>query len=372
MDIAFLYIAEAYQCYHGAGIAIELARLPGVRVVSYYNDPDAPVALERIRLACGAPPMIYRRLRRSIPTRMLQSLRRLGMLKTIAMWENRAALDRSDAIVAVEDTVALARRVGIGRPKLIYYPHGFGDRTRGFAPMMRRFDHVLLSGPKTAERMLRQGLVTAGNHTVVGPVKLETCARLRRVSQPLFGRDRPVVLYNAHKAPRLSSWSRFIEPMLAQFARQDAFNLVVAPHIKMFRRRRAQVRAGWERRGSDRILIDVGSERLLDMTYTLAADIYVGDVSSQVYEFLTVPRPCVFLNAGGHDWRGDPSFAHWHLGDVVDDPNELLDAVRAAPGRHALYRDRQEMLARASLGPQERSPAACAASAIMAALGRPD
>lgn len=29
------------------------------------------------------------------------------------------------------------------------------------------------------------------------------------------------------------------------------------------------------------------------MTYTPAADIYLGDVSSQSYEFLLDPRPCL-------------------------------------------------------------------------------
>jgi hypothetical protein len=375
-SIAFLYIAEAYQCYHGAAIALELAGRPGVWVQSFYNDPDSLPVLERIEGAHQASPGRYQRLRRSAPTRRLQSLRRFGLQKTLTLWDNRAELDRFDAIVAVEDTASLARLVGIRRPKLIYYPHGFGDRERGFSAMTRRFDHVLLPGPKTAERMLRQGLVRADNHSVVGPVKLETSLRLRRAAPPLFASHRSTVLYNAHKAPRLSSWDRFIEPILAQFAGQEDFNLLVAPHIKMFRRRPPMVKAAWEGRGSDRILIDVGSERLLDMSHTLAADIYVGDVSSQVYEFLAVPRPCVFLNAGGHDWRDDPNFAHWHLGDVVDDPGDVLEAVRAAPGRHGLYRARQEALAQASLGPRDPSPSRRAADAILTALaagapGRP-
>jgi CDP-glycerol glycerophosphotransferase (TagB/SpsB family) len=212
-------------------------------------------------------------------------------------------------------------------------------------------------------------LIDAAGYTIVGPVKLETSARVRAAAPPLFGNDRPIVLYNAHKAPKLSSWKRFVAPMLAAFAQQDRFNLIVAPHIKMFRRRRASVRAAWERRSSDTILVDVESDRLLDMTYTLAADIYVGDVSSQVYEFLSIPRPCVFLNAGRHSWRDDPNFMHWHLGDVVDDPDELMAAINAAPARHMLYRAKQEAFAAASLGPRDPGSATRAADAILAAIG---
>ena len=368
--IAFLYIAEAYQCYHGAAVALALAARPDVRVVSYYNDPETPAQLERVRLAYGAPPMEYRALRRSPMTRAMQSIRVLGMFKNLVMWDNRAELDGYDAIFTLEDTVASARWLGIRRPKLIYSPHGFGDRARGFVPAVRTFDFVLVPGPRIADRMLAEGLIRADGHALTGPVKLETSERLRPTSDPLFEERRPIVLYNAHKAPGLSSWPRFIEPMLAQFAGQDAFNLVVAPHTKLFRRRRLAVRKQWESRSTRSILIDTGSDRSLDMSYTAAADIYVGDVSSQVYEFLAVPRPCVFLNAGRVAWRDDPSYAHWHLGDVIDDPREIMAAVRAAPARHALYRARQEEQARASLG--DRSPYASkrAADAVMGFLQR--
>ena len=60
------------------------------------------------------------------------------------------------------------------------------------------------------------------------------------------------------------------------------------------------------------------------MTYILAADIYLGDVSSQVYEFLLQPRPCIFLNGHGVTWKHDPYYVHWKLGQVVDDLDTQL------------------------------------------------
>lgn len=43
--------------------------------------------------------------------------------------------------------------------------------------------------------------------------------------------------------------------------------------------------------------IDIGSDCSIDMTHTEAADIYLGEVSSQICEFLVRPRPCIFLSA---------------------------------------------------------------------------
>jgi hypothetical protein len=260
--------------------------------------------------------------------------------------------------------------VGIGRPKLIYAPHGAGDREVGFTRRLKAFDYVLLSGKKSVQRMLEAGLVQPDGYALIGSVKLETAARLRGPPPRLFASDRPIVLYNPHKAPGLSSWRRFIEPMLAQFSKQSRFNLLVAPHVKLFRRRGRRLRRHWEARSTETILIDTGSVRCVDTTYTQAADIYVGDVSSQVYEFLTTPRPCVFLDTTGRDWQTDPNFAHWHFGDVISDPAQLLPAIAAAPARHALYRARQAAMVEASLGAQDGQASARGADAVLAFLNR--
>lgn len=371
MRIAFLYIAEAYQCYHSAATALELASKPGVEVHNYYNDPETPRHLERIRKALGGPIIPGERLHRSWFTRRMQSIKMLGMFKNMVMWDNRRRLNQYDAIFAVENTVASLRRMGVNRPKLIYTPHGFGDRARGYIKRIAAFDFVLLAGQKTAERMLREGLIRQGDYALTGYVKMDTARELARSVSDLFAEPRPIVLYNPHKAPELESWSSFIEPMLAAFANQDEFNLLVAPHVKMFRRRSLEVRRLWEARSTGGIVIDTGSDRSVDTSYTAAASIYIGDISSQVYEFLAVPRPCIFLNPKGIDWQNDISFRHWYLGDVVDDPTHLMEAVRLAPERHcAIYKARQEELAASTLGDRSPGAATRSANAIMEFMGR--
>ena len=128
MDLAFLYIGEAYQCYHGEAIAIELAARSEARITTYFADPHTPEHVGRIRRAFDAPPATLVPLKRSAATHALQSLRWLGAFKTRLLRDNQQPLDRYDAIIAVENTVAAARSVGIDHPQLIYSPHGFGDR----------------------------------------------------------------------------------------------------------------------------------------------------------------------------------------------------------------------------------------------------
>lgn len=369
MEIAFVYIAEAYQAYHGAAIALALVGHPQVSITSFYADPATPHHLDRIHAAFGDSPARTVRLHESGLTRALRAAKCLGPFKHRVLRDNRDALNRFDAIVSVENTVAMARDVGIGQPKLIYTPHGFGDRAFAFVPRIATFDFVLLAGPRTERRMLANGLIRPGAYALTGSVKLETGARLHGAERPLFEPARPTVLYNPHFDPKLTSWNRFVGPMIEQFRLQDGFNLIVAPHVKMFRRSAQAVRQRWRKKATASIIVDPGSDRSVDTTYLWASDMYVGDSSSQVYEFLARPRPCVFLNAHGVEWRSDPNYAHWHLGDVIDDPARLMDAIRDAPSRHHLYLERQRQAVRETFGEDRGSPSRRAADAISGFLG---
>jgi CDP-glycerol glycerophosphotransferase (TagB/SpsB family) len=81
------------------------------------------------------------------------------------------------------------------------------------------------------------------------------------------------------------------------------------------------------------------------MTYTNRADIYIGDVSSQVYEFLLRPRPCLFLNSHGVTSENDPNYLHWQAGPVVNDMSQFGAALREAQDHHAsIYRPLQKQI----------------------------
>ena len=364
MRIAFVYIAEAYQAFHGAGIAIELARQPGVTITNFYADPDTPIQLKRIHAAFGAPPPVTVRLHESLTTRALRGARYLGVFKERLLRDNREALAGFDAIVSVENTLAFARDVGIRRPRLIYSPHGFGDRAYAFVPRIARFDFVLVAGEKTEAQMLERRLIRPGHYALTGSVKLETAARLAGVEALPFAKAGPTALYNPHFDPNLTSWARFIEPLLADYASAEERNLIAAPHVKWFRRSSVATRQRWRDRSTGNVLVDVGSDRSVDGSYLSAADLYIGDSSSQIYEYLATPRPCLFLNAHGVDWQSSPNHVHWHLGDVIDRPEQLANAIRAAPERHAFYVEKQEASRLATFGDGTGSASERSAAAI--------
>jgi hypothetical protein len=239
----------------------------------------------------------------------------------------------------------LRSRFGLEKPVLIHTRHGAGDREGGFDERSGAFDLTLLPGRKYVERLEGMGALRPGRYAVTGWPKFEVVRGLQRERPKLFPNDRPVVVYNPHFDQRVASWERLGREVLDFFLANPQWNLVFAPHVVLCRRHRRHG-ATLQRRAykAPNILIDLGSDRSADMTYILAADIYLGDVSSQIYEFLLEPRPC-FLDAHRVNWEDDPSYLHWRLGDVVREPaRELGDALEAARARHALYRPLQEEL----------------------------
>lgn len=126
------------------------------------------------------------------------------------------------------------------------------------------------------------------------------------------------------------------------FAANDRYNLIFAPHIRLFETASTEERAAFKAFAEHpRIHVDLGGPAAADMTYTKAADLYLGDVSSQVYEFLRTPKPCLFLNSSQATWCGDPSFHHWLYGPVLENIERLGEALDQAFATHENYREAQ-------------------------------
>lgn len=340
--LAFLFLGGAHQVLHTAPVAAELSTDVRLEITCFYASEAERAMLYRVlnlwpAQRCKVVPLTVPRAAGWMAGRQ----RFASALKIPLLLANRRRLGDFDAVVTAERTSTLLKRLSPA-VRLIHIPHGAGDRARGFEPRLRWFDLVLVSGRKDAARMIDAGLVDASRCLVSGSIKLGAIARMQAQRPRLFANDRPVVFYNPHFCPTLSSWPRQGKAVLDWFAGQDEFNLIFAPHIRLFQSASRKTRDGLQAAAiPDKILVDPGSERSCDMTYTFAADIYLGDVSSQVYEFISTPRPCVFLDAHATTWEHDPNYACWHFGEVVRTLPDLAQALRQARVRHPEYAARQ-------------------------------
>ena len=137
------------------------------------------------------------------------------------------------------------------------------------------------------------------------------------------------------------------------------WNFVVAPHVKIKGGPRVTSTAS-------NVAIDMGSVRSIDMTYTEQASVYIGDISSQVYEFLRRPRPCIFLNFDRVSWQGNDHYAHWNLGQVIERPEDLAPALERARDLQPGFEAAQIAATRRSIDPSPEPASERQAKAILA------
>ncbi|WP_308720594.1 sensor domain-containing protein [Komagataeibacter xylinus] len=343
--ILFPYIAQPHQEFHSFPIALEMARLyKDVRVhIASLTDERADRLHELSRLypessvtfdMLAMPQWIRNHIKQHGPT---------PLSKMAVLFLNRNYFNKFQAIVIPERTSLYLRKMGVHNPRLIWTRHGAGDRAIGFTNDVRKFDYILMAGHKVEERLLHAGTLRKGHYTTGIYAKFDMVRRLHVQARPLFDNGRPTVLYNPHFSRSLSSWPRFGMKLLRYFAQQEKYNLIFAPHYRLFdtnREKSMEILAPFTQ--FPHMIIDLGSDKSVDMTYTMAADLYLGDVSSQVSEFLIKPRPCLFLNAHRTPWRGDPNYENWTLGPVVENVETAGNDLDNAFLSHANFLDRQK------------------------------
>jgi hypothetical protein len=348
IDIAFLAISQAHQFLHWLPAALRLAAEPGVKVTVLVSskageqfirsyDPEHCLNIERLWAPSIRPHGLF-----NPPVR----------IPVLLM--NARAIGRHPFIVTTETTSSVLRKIPGFRSKLIHLKHGAGDREGGYNPKHAGFDLTLVNGPKDKARLIERGLGSEDNIRVVGYGKFEL---IRGPTKRLFANNDPIALYNPHFDKKVGTWARHGRDIVEAMEKIPGWNFIVAPHVK--------TRGSNVRSKSHKIMIDRGSVRSIDMTYTQAADVYIGDASSQVYEFIRTPRPCIFLNLDRIDWEANPNHAHWRLGQVIDSVEELPGALARARELQPRFDQAQRAMSVASIDQSEVPASERQAQAIL-------
>lgn len=379
-SICFIYNHDApHQVAHTAPVVNALAQSEagGKIAVAYSSDiikrnilrHFRGDALERVEFFKLDYPAVFHALdffNKLFPYSRLMNL--VGSKKRLAEF---------DCFVTPETTsLFLKKHLGLGDKQFVFIPHGAGDRSIGFRKDAQGFDLVLVSGEKTRRRFCADAGVAEDKVQIIGYPKFDAFHQDPVSDKPLFANDKPVVLYNPHFDPMLSSWYEHGMNVLEFFAENTNYNLIFAPHIMLFKKKlHASVEHGKKAVRKDiparfyecpNIHIDVDSDNLIDMTYTKSADIYMGDASSQIYEFIYRPRPAVFLcNSNIEEWAGDRNFRHWELGPVVRDINDLASTFdQASKLFQSDFEDKQKLAFNETFS-SDKGPASSRAAKVL-------
>ncbi|WP_253717381.1 hypothetical protein [Sphingomonas sp. AP4-R1] len=383
MKIGFLFNHDQiHQVAHSLPIAVALRRdYPDAEIVTAVTNARLASEVTRLSLMLGMRMKIVRLGLTRRSSRLAKCLLEAVVpVSKLAIYRDNLDFFRSlDALVVAEKTSLLLKtRYKLDHLKIIHTRHGAGDRAIGFNKASAGFDHVLVSGAKIADRLARDAGVAPERMSVVGYPKFDLLAG-HAPRSPFADPTKPTVLYNPHPSPHLSSWFKHGRQVLEHFLQDDRYNLIFAPHVMLFHRPFVvsidKLRIDRPGLIEDRFLdapnihIDLGSRASTDMSYTRMADLYLGDVSSQIYEFLHTQRPCLFLNSHDVAHRGDPNYAHWQAGEVLGDPVGLGEALDRAFATHHAYLPVQRTLFERSFELTAEPSSQRAARAIMSVLG---
>lgn len=350
--VVFLFNHDAgHQAAHSAGIAGALALAAEDRkVIAATGNENIRREVEKLLSAEQIAALEWVDL--SLPSwlhKLLTPINRLvPIIRLARLYWHRSQLRKNALIISTERTCLTLKRHWQKKkqavPRFAYIPHGSGDRNVAIHPALKDFDLCLVSGQKVVDQLVQAGAAQRENCCIIGYPKFDILRG--RQKEIFFDNDRPTFVYNPHFDPHMSSWFGHGPVILEFFYRNaDCFNLIFAPHVMLFQktvhispeyrvtRRRPDVDPKYFQAAN--IRIDTNSSRLFDMSYTLSADAYIGDVSSQIYEFLTRPRACFFIDVHG----GDYDF--WRNGPVVKNAAALTKIVPDFAKIAAQYRDIQ-------------------------------
>lgn len=367
--IAFLFIDEIHHLYHFLTVAIELSKTNKVHILTY-SSPD-PLLYKLLKNMNGDDVIVE-----ELPTYYFRALTDKYKQRKIprrGFWirKNRKyILGNFDAVVFTDyfhKYLLKSRKNNL--PKLLLFPHGVAGRAYSFKKNALDFEFQLFIGQFHYEQFKKLGLL--GKFPVItGYPKIDAVKNL--VPSRIFQNDKPVVLYNPHFDPEFTSWEKEGLKILDFFYKQTDYNLIFAPHINLFKgnQTRNDIKSLPQYLlNAENIHIDLGSEASTNMTYTKSADIYLGDVSSQVYEFITEPRPCVFLNVNNFHYKNDINFRFWTCGPVIEGSEELKEILQNAKSWFSIYKPIQERISAENFYTEEgSSPSERTAIAINAFL----
>jgi len=351
--ICFLFNHDqTHQIAHSLPIALQMAKSGVADVTLAVTSTMAEAEIRRLSgAALNGLKIVQLQTKSTVSQMLVRALDSLVPARKLLVYRDNLDFFRQfDALVVSEkSSLILKTRYGLEDIKFIHTRHGAGDRAIGFNAESAQFDLILVSGEKIRDRLICDAGVPPEKIRITGYAKFDIIVPEQK---PLFPEsDRRTILYNPHPSPHLSSWFKFGAEVLEQFYQSGRYNLIFAPHVMLFARPwtitidRLSIAPAKKppRRYNDapHMLLDLGSPACTDMTYTNAADLYLGDVSSQVYEFLNRPRPCLFLDAHDTPWQGNPNYRHWATGPVETDASDIIGAVDAAFASQASFSDAQ-------------------------------
>lgn len=257
-------------------------------------------------------------------------------------------LRRADVVLVAEQTsLWLPKLLGKAVPPFAFTVHGAGPISHGRWKRLRAADAVMVPSALMAAEMVAAG-VSQDSVRLTGYAKSAFPPSI--AAEGMFAERRPIILYNPHWQEHRSSWPMWGPQIVDAIAQSGAWNLIFAPHQRLIEIAPEVADTIARFANHPAVHCDMDSFAMVDGSYPQIADLYLGDTSSQVLEFVARPRPVVLLRPDGLRWKEAHSGQYQKLGQTVRDLSDLLPSLASAEAVHGQYRAAQADYAAQTLG----------------------
>jgi len=364
--VAFLFLGETLLIPHLFPIVEALARLkPGLPIDLWVSTSVHEALL--IKWTIGLPGV---RVRRAYGFRTIAGGEdgrnpdlpsKLPMLLALAPFLARTAV----TVCAEQTSLWLPRLLPWLPTRFVKTSHGVGSMSARDDRRRKAAFHTLVPSEQERQTYLMRGILP---ERIVATGYVKAAFQQRTPVSALFAEERPIVLFTPHWQAYRSSWPKWGSAVTEMLIEQTRFNVIFAPHQRLVERA-PELRSIFAKVAHHpHVHVDLDSFSMVDGSYTTAADIYLGDTSSQLMEYLMRPRPAVFLDPTGRRWQDNPAFAMWRAGEVITRLDDVLPALERSLVRHDEYVGVQQHIAEAALGETSGKGATRAAEEIIRVL----
>lgn len=366
-EVAFLFLGEMLLAPHLWPIIDALARLRPDLSIDFWVSTSVHEALVARWLTADHANVRVRRVPGFLTVEGFNAGRNPPLPSKLPMLARLAPrLLGTRVVVCAEQTSLWLPRILPTASRYIFTVHGAGPLNYNRDGRLKCAWRLLVPSNLHTPDHLAHG-IDAGRIVETGYAKGSFPPSLRRTD--IFGDDRPVLLFSPHWQRYRSSWWDWGRGIVDLLVAQDRYNVILAPHQRLFERDPGAKAILTAAQRHSHIHIDCDSFAMVDGSYTAMADLYLGDTSSQIIEFLARPRPCVLLQSPGMAWREADAKSYRDCGEVVRDLAAVLPAIEAATERHHRYAVFQGDFAARALGDTSAAAPTRAAEVIIQALG---
>lgn len=368
--IAFLYLNKTYAVYHSLSIAFELATNSNFQVNILTTPNNLPLLKQLIE---SHKKGIYIPIKTLSAPRWMQIFQQTKFTSLIPekvlFLKYKKLFSTYDAFVTTMfGDLSLKEIFGFKQAKYIWTTHGVINRAYSFNPRIKNFDLFFIVGKYEYNIRKKLNQLTPTNHAITGYIKNDV---INKIDIPVFFKNKnPTVVYNPHWEKSLTSFKIYGKQIFDFFANRSDFNLIFAPHYILTQRNPTYRQLALQYKDYPNILVDLGSERCNDMSYTKYADVYIGDASSQAMEFIFYrSRPCIYLDAHELDNNEQERPLSWDLGTVVTEVNNFAQLLQIAEKEFIdHYQERQQIRKKELFYQGELPPSELAVRAIIKLL----